>query len=72
MPSLTTGGALWFSDLTSPDPYFGLPLMCTAVTLAMVEYGINLAGDAGPMPEDRAKMTKCVCVCVCVWGGGEL
>nr|ACL98473.1 mitochondrial translocase OXA1 [Chlamydomonas reinhardtii] len=58
VPSLTTGGALWFSDLTSPDPYFGLPLMCTAVTLAMVEYGINLAGDAGPMPEDRAKMTN--------------
>ncbi|KAG2435889.1 hypothetical protein HXX76_007084 [Chlamydomonas incerta] len=58
VPSLTTGGALWFTDLTSPDPYFGLPLMCTAVTLAMVEYGINLAGDAGPMPEDRAKMTN--------------
>ncbi|KAG2433129.1 hypothetical protein HYH02_012830 [Chlamydomonas schloesseri] len=58
VPSLTTGGALWFTDLTSPDPYFGLPLMCTAVTLAMVEYGINLAGDAGPMADDRAKMTR--------------
>lgn len=58
VPSLTVGGALWFSDLTEADPYFGLPIMCTAVTLAMVEYGINLAGDAGPMPAERQNMTK--------------
>ncbi|EFJ46792.1 hypothetical protein VOLCADRAFT_105325 [Volvox carteri f. nagariensis] len=58
VPSLTTGGALWFSDLTQPDPFFGLPIMCTLVTLAMVEYGINLAGDAGPMPSERQQATK--------------
>ncbi|GLC45261.1 hypothetical protein PLESTM_001708300 [Pleodorina starrii] len=58
VPSLTTGGALWFSDLTTADPYFGLPIMCTLVTLAMVEYGINLAGDAGPLPSERQQATK--------------
>ncbi|GIL82655.1 hypothetical protein Vretimale_8252 [Volvox reticuliferus] len=58
VPSLTTGGAFWFGDLTQPDPYFGLPIMCTLVTLAMVEYGINLAGDAGPMPTERQQATK--------------
>ncbi|KAG2492202.1 hypothetical protein HYH03_009449 [Edaphochlamys debaryana] len=56
VPSLTVGGAAWFTDLTAPDPYFGLPIMCTAVTLMMVEYGINLAGDA-PMPTDRKNVT---------------
>lgn len=52
LPSLTTGGALWFTDLTLPDPYFGLPILCSAVTLAMVQYGINLTGDP-QMPAER-------------------
>lgn len=30
-PSFVNGGCLWFTDLTSMDPYFGLPLLCTAV-----------------------------------------
>jgi hypothetical protein len=59
VPSLTVGGTAWFTDLTQYDPYYGLPLMCTAVTLAMVQYGINLAGDAGPMPAEREAMTRC-------------
>ena len=39
------GGALWFSDLTVPDPYYGLPLICCLTTLALVEYGISMTGD---------------------------
>lgn len=30
-PSFVNGGCLWFTDLTSMDPYFGLPLLCTAI-----------------------------------------
>ena len=30
--SMRTGGALWFSDLTIPDAYYGLPLL-TSLTL---------------------------------------
>lgn len=28
-PSLTTGGMLWFTDLTAVDPYFVLPVLCS-------------------------------------------
>ena len=36
---------LWFHDLTVPDPYFGLPIVCCLVTLALVEYGISMTGE---------------------------
>ncbi|KAM5345773.1 hypothetical protein ACJ41O_011634 [Fusarium nematophilum] len=29
--SLAEGGCLWFTDLTSMDPYYGLPLICTGI-----------------------------------------
>ncbi|KAF4466048.1 mitochondrial export translocase Oxa2 [Fusarium albosuccineum] len=29
--SLVDGGCLWFSDLSSMDPYFGLPLICSGI-----------------------------------------
>ncbi|KAG1669890.1 hypothetical protein FOA52_002416 [Chlamydomonas sp. UWO 241] len=53
-PSLTEGGAFWFTNLTVPDPYYGLPIMCCLVTLAMVEYGITMTGDQGPMAKQAA------------------
>ena len=34
--SLTTGGCLWFSDLTIPDPYFILPVVASATILTMI------------------------------------
>jgi membrane protein insertase Oxa1/YidC/SpoIIIJ len=33
---MTYEGALWFPDLTVPDPWFGLPVMCALTTLAMI------------------------------------
>ncbi|KPM39148.1 hypothetical protein AK830_g7404 [Neonectria ditissima] len=30
-PSLVDGGCLWFMDLTSADPYYGLPVICTSI-----------------------------------------
>jgi len=44
-PSLTQGGMWWFSDLTVPDAYYGLPVLCTLTTLAMIQYGINITGE---------------------------
>lgn len=35
LPSLTTGGALWFQNLTIPDPYFILPL-CACLSMSMI------------------------------------
>lgn len=39
LPSMTNEGIAWFADLTLPDPYYGLPVLCAALTLAMVESG---------------------------------
>ena len=35
--SMTTGGILWFTDLTVTDPYFALPLITVATLLATLE-----------------------------------
>jgi len=48
-PSLTEGGIFWFTDLTVPDPYFGLPIVCCLATLALVEYGISMTGEQVPV-----------------------
>jgi YidC/Oxa1 family membrane protein insertase len=39
VPSMARGGALWFPDLTVPDARYGLAAVCSALTLAMVEFG---------------------------------
>ena len=49
VPSMVTGGTLWFTDLTSPDPYYGLPILTGAFMLAMVQ--LNAAeGMQGQSP----------------------
>lgn len=37
VPSFKEGGALWFTDLTTSDPYFILPVMSGLFTLATIE-----------------------------------
>ncbi|KIZ02846.1 hypothetical protein MNEG_5111 [Monoraphidium neglectum] len=39
LPSMAREGLAWFPDLTVPDPLWGLPVLCTAMTLALVESG---------------------------------
>lgn len=39
VPSLTVGGALWFTDLTIADPYYLLPIAASAIFLLTVELG---------------------------------
>lgn len=39
VPSLTHGGALWFTDLTVADPTYALPVLCSAMILLTVELG---------------------------------
>ncbi|KAF5024052.1 hypothetical protein F66182_3900 [Fusarium sp. NRRL 66182] len=31
--SMVDGGCLWFTDLSSMDPYYGLPLICTSILI---------------------------------------
>jgi YidC/Oxa1 family membrane protein insertase len=37
VPSFKEGGALWFTDLTTPDSFFILPVMSGLATLLTVE-----------------------------------
>lgn len=37
LPSFAHGGALWFTDLTAPDPYFLLPILSACLMLASFE-----------------------------------
>ncbi|XP_065217624.1 mitochondrial inner membrane protein OXA1L isoform X1 [Planococcus citri] len=39
--SMTTGGALWFVDLTIPDQYYLLPLITSATLYAIIEVGVD-------------------------------
>ena len=39
VPSMAEGGMLWFTDLTSPDPYYALPVIASASFLLLVELG---------------------------------
>lgn len=41
LPSMVTGGALWFQDLTTPDPYYILPVATAATQLLMIETTTN-------------------------------
>lgn len=58
VPSLTEGGALWFTDLTLPDPYYIMPVLAGLSMLATVELGA-LDGMQG-QPESTQKRTKMV------------
>ena len=39
--SMKSGGALWFTDLTAPDPYYILPFLSCASLLATIEVWLN-------------------------------
>ncbi|TKR92805.1 hypothetical protein L596_007384 [Steinernema carpocapsae] len=45
-PGLSTGGSLWFTDLTACDPYYLLPFI-SAATMAMVAR-VGIEGGANP------------------------
>ena len=43
-----TGGLLWFTDLTIPDPTYILPLICGFSFLATIETGKEMMVDSNP------------------------
>lgn len=49
VPSFKEGGALWFTDLTTADPYFILPIMSGLFTLATIELGAMDGMQGQPM-----------------------
>jgi YidC/Oxa1 family membrane protein insertase len=44
----STGGLLWFTDLTIPDPTYVLPLICGISFLATIETGKDMMIDSNP------------------------
>ncbi|KAI0211068.1 Mitochondrial inner membrane protein OXA1L [Lamellibrachia satsuma] len=41
LQSMTTGGILWFTDLTICDPFYALPIMTMATFLLTLELGVD-------------------------------
>merc|ERR1719268_89440 len=41
LESMETGGLSWFSDLTIPDPYYGLPLILAGSTFLQIKLGAD-------------------------------
>lgn len=39
LPDFSTGGVAWFTDLSAPDPYYVLPVLSSAATLATLQVG---------------------------------
>ena len=71
--SMMAGGALWFPDLTMPDPSFILPIMSCAGFLISLEVGVCVDNVLcwvldqlrGRCVCVRACMRACAYVCVC-------
>lgn len=58
VPSLLTGGTLWFTNLTLPDPYFGLPALCTLVTFLQLKYSLGLGDSSTSMASKMSPTMK--------------
>ncbi|ELT87155.1 hypothetical protein CAPTEDRAFT_171303 [Capitella teleta] len=54
--SMTTGGLLWFTDLTIPDPYFLLPVMTSLTLLLTLESGVDAQRSSTMTPTMRTVM----------------
>lgn len=51
-PDWVTGGVLWFTDLSVPDPYARLPIMSSVLMVMAVQLG----QDGSPAAKDRNKL----------------
>ncbi|PNT67740.1 hypothetical protein BRADI_3g31430v3 [Brachypodium distachyon] len=49
VPSLKGGGAFWFTDLTTPDPLYILPVLTGLTFLATVEINLQEGMETNPM-----------------------
>ncbi len=46
--SMQSGGTLWFTDLTIPDPFFALPLLACGAFLSNIEVRLSVLRDINP------------------------
>ncbi|EME29894.1 Mitochondrial inner membrane protein oxa1-2 [Galdieria sulphuraria] len=45
-PTFSSGGTLWFTDLSAPDPYYILPVACSSILLTTLQFGGETASTA--------------------------
>ena len=50
IPSMTTGGLFWFTDLTAADPSYALPIITFSMFLLAIELG-SADGMQGQSPK---------------------
>jgi YidC/Oxa1 family membrane protein insertase len=58
LPSFTQGGLGWFTDLTVPDPYMGLPIIAAVITAGMVHSGLLTGASSGLDPKMSKTMQR--------------
>ncbi|XP_068612107.1 mitochondrial inner membrane protein OXA1L isoform X2 [Brachionichthys hirsutus] len=54
VPSLRTGGALWFTDLTVADPFYILPLVATGTVFFILELNAEMGVSNPKMQQMKA------------------
>lgn len=57
-PNISSGGALWFNDLSASDPYMRLNLMTSAVMFLSFRMG----AESGAQPENQRGMMKALAI----------
>ncbi|WVZ55163.1 hypothetical protein U9M48_005862 [Paspalum notatum var. saurae] len=58
VPSLKGGGAYWFTDLTTPDSLFILPVLTSLTFLATVELHMQDGMEGNPMAKTMKKFSR--------------
>ncbi|KAF8780385.1 hypothetical protein HU200_001497 [Digitaria exilis] len=58
VPSLKGGGAYWFTDLTTPDDFFILPVLTSLSFLATVELNMQDGMEGNPMAKTMKKVSR--------------
>lgn len=58
VPSLKTGGLLWFTDLTTPDSLFICPVLASLSFLVLVEYNMQEGFEGNPKADSMKKVSR--------------
>uniref|UniRef100_A0ACD5WGI1 Uncharacterized protein n=1 Tax=Avena sativa TaxID=4498 RepID=A0ACD5WGI1_AVESA len=62
VPSLKGGGAYWFTDLTTPDELYILPVLTSATFLLTVELNMQEGMEGNPMLQTMKKFSRILAV----------
>ncbi|XP_071723267.1 mitochondrial inner membrane protein OXA1-like [Rutidosis leptorrhynchoides] len=63
VPSFKTGGAYWFLDLSTPDPFWALPVLTATTFLITVECNMQEGMEGNPMAGTMKNVMRALAVC---------